>query len=70
MSAFGPKRTSLVAPHMSALGSKADIGLGYLAGMIFAADTKPTRCLKLLVRWLASKDVAKCLPDEKNYNSG
>jgi hypothetical protein len=55
---------------MSALGSKADIGLGYLAGMIFAADTKPTRCLKLLVRWLASKDVAKCLPDEKNYNSG
>jgi hypothetical protein len=26
MSAFGPKRTSLVAPHMSAFGSKADIG--------------------------------------------
>ena len=26
MSAFGPKRTSLVAPHMSAFGGKADIG--------------------------------------------
>jgi hypothetical protein len=26
MSAIGPKRTSLVAPHMSALGGKADIG--------------------------------------------
>jgi hypothetical protein len=25
MSAFGPKRTSLVAPHMSALGGKADM---------------------------------------------
>ena len=25
MSAFGPKRTSLVAPHMSALGGKAGI---------------------------------------------
>jgi len=25
MSAIGPKRTSLVAPHMSALGGKADI---------------------------------------------
>jgi len=25
MSAFGPKRTSLVAPHMSAIGGKADI---------------------------------------------
>jgi hypothetical protein len=24
MSAFGPKRTSLVAPHMSAFGGKAD----------------------------------------------
>jgi len=26
MSAFGPKRTSVVAPHMSAFGGKADIG--------------------------------------------
>jgi hypothetical protein len=25
MSAFGPKRTSLAAPHMSAFGGKADI---------------------------------------------
>jgi len=25
MSAIGPKRTSLVAPHMSAFGTKADI---------------------------------------------
>ena len=25
-SAIGPKRTSLVAPHMSAFGGKADIG--------------------------------------------
>jgi hypothetical protein len=38
--------------------------------MIFAPDTKPTGCLKLSVRLLASKDVAKRLPDEKNYNSG
>jgi hypothetical protein len=27
MSAFGPKRTSLVALHMSAFGGKADITL-------------------------------------------
>jgi hypothetical protein len=27
MSAFGPKRTSLVAPHMSAFGGKADMTL-------------------------------------------
>ena len=26
MSAFGTKRTSLVAPHMSAIGGKADMG--------------------------------------------
>jgi hypothetical protein len=26
MSAFGPKRTSLVAPHISAFGVKADMG--------------------------------------------
>jgi hypothetical protein len=25
MSAFGPKRTSVAAPHMSAFGGKADI---------------------------------------------
>jgi len=25
MSAYGPKQTSLVAPHMSALGGKADV---------------------------------------------
>src|SRR5215475_6498503 len=28
MSAFGPKRTSLAAPHMSAFGGKADISIG------------------------------------------
>jgi hypothetical protein len=33
MSAFGPKRTSLVAPHMSAFGGKADITF---AGIRFA----------------------------------
>jgi hypothetical protein len=27
MSAIGPKRTSVVAPHMSAFGGKADIAL-------------------------------------------
>jgi hypothetical protein len=32
-------------------------------------NDKPTGCLKLSVRWLASKDVAKRLADEKNYNS-
>jgi len=26
MSAIGPKRTSLAAPHMSAFGGKADMG--------------------------------------------
>jgi hypothetical protein len=25
MSAYGPKRTSLIAPHMSAFGGKADM---------------------------------------------
>src|SRR5262245_15829904 len=29
MSAFGPKQTSLVAPHMSALGGKADMARKY-----------------------------------------
>jgi hypothetical protein len=28
MSAIGPKRTSLVAPHMSAFGGKADMTIG------------------------------------------
>ncbi len=28
MSAFGPKRTSLAASHMSAIGGKADTALG------------------------------------------
>jgi hypothetical protein len=28
MSAFGPKQTSLVAPHMSAFGGKADMAFG------------------------------------------
>src|SRR5215510_12336702 len=32
MSAFGPKRTSLVAPHMSAFGGKADIMSAYDQG--------------------------------------
>jgi hypothetical protein len=27
MSAFGPKQTSLVAPHMSAFGGKANIAI-------------------------------------------
>jgi hypothetical protein len=31
MSAIGPKRTSLLAPHMSAFGGKADICLPLLA---------------------------------------
>jgi hypothetical protein len=30
MSAIGPKRTSLVAPHMSAFGGKADMARKYL----------------------------------------
>ena len=28
MSAFGPKRTSIVAPNMSAIGGKADMTIG------------------------------------------
>jgi hypothetical protein len=31
MSAFGPERTSLVAPHMSALGGKADMTISMSA---------------------------------------
>ena len=57
MSAFGPKRTSLVAPHMSAFGGKADMAfceislsrslLGVKRTWLFAArmsafDPKPT----------------------------
>ena len=29
MSAIGPKRTSLVAPHMSAFGGKADMAVRF-----------------------------------------
>ena len=29
MSALGPKRTSVVAPHMSSFGGKADMGRPY-----------------------------------------
>jgi hypothetical protein len=48
MSAFGPKRTSLVAPHMSAFGGKADIfrfSIGDLAAPMptgTAADRQAT----------------------------
>jgi hypothetical protein len=59
---FGPQWFCL-------LMTQADTGLQYVTRMIFAPDTKPTGCLKLSVRWLASKDVAKRLPYEKNYNS-
>jgi len=39
MSAFGPKRTSLVALHMSAIGGKADMPLavGCLSSVVFDA---------------------------------
>jgi hypothetical protein len=36
MSAFGPKRTSVVAPHMSAFGGKADIRPVALARLLAA----------------------------------
>jgi hypothetical protein len=39
MSAFGPKRTSLVAPHMSAFGGKADMTF---CGAMSAFDPKRT----------------------------
>jgi len=35
MSAFGPKRTSPVAPHMSAFGGKADISIAVNGGLLF-----------------------------------
>src|SRR5262245_60793660 len=34
MSAFGPKQTLLIAPHMSAFGGKADIGCARSGGTI------------------------------------
>ena len=52
MSAIGTKQTSLVAPHMSAFGGKADIGL---CAARFAFDPKRTWPLPALllnpIRW-------------------
>ena len=42
MSAIGPKRTSLVAPHMSAFGGKADIHVSVQAALILAYSSAPT----------------------------
>jgi hypothetical protein len=51
MSAIGPKRTSLVAPHMSAFGGKADID--------FAAqnvcETSESRGVKIHLREWSSE---------------
>jgi hypothetical protein len=49
MSAIGPKRTSLVAPHMSAFGGKADITLrlcivGFLFRLRHSGRFAPTDC--------------------------
>ena len=41
MSAIGTKRTSLVAPHMSAIGGKADIERRDFRGRLLAAPLSP-----------------------------
>jgi hypothetical protein len=51
MSAFGPKRTSVVAPHMSAFGGKADIKSKRFTRVIGGALTEEigrteAKCLK------------------------
>src|SRR5262245_11072565 len=54
MSAFGPKRTSVVAPHMSAFGSKADIALAFaIAGpMISVGKTFSMRLASFVAEQL------------------
>ena len=61
MSAFGPKRTSLVAPHMSAFGGEADMTFAaclllrsvlgakrtwLVAAQMSANDPKRTSCIQ------------------------
>ena len=40
MSAFGPKRTSLAAPHMSAFGGKADMTICDMSAFAVAIGGK------------------------------
>jgi hypothetical protein len=49
MSAYGPKRTSLVASHMSAFEGKADIGLPAPDRERFDATVCPPAALKSLL---------------------
>jgi hypothetical protein len=50
MSAIGPKRTSLVAPHMSAFGAKADMAICGMSAFAVAIGGKADKhyiCLRL-----------------------
>ena len=49
MSAFGPKRTSLVAPHMSAFGGKA-----HVTRTLICKDPAERICVQLSVELTAS----------------
>ena len=59
MSAFGTKRTSLVAPHMSAFGGKADMPFALQMSAydpkrtLLASSSTPSRRRKPLI-WFAS----------------
>jgi hypothetical protein len=50
MSAIGPKRTSLVAPHMSAFGGKAD--------MAFCRISLSRSLLGVKRTWVAALDMS------------
>src|SRR5512132_834796 len=74
MSAYGPKRTSLVAPHMSAFGSKADMTialrkparLGGLSPIVWERDD-----MKVILRRATEADAkhAASLLTELGYPS-
>ena len=66
MSAIGTKRTSLVAPHMSACGGKADITLRLCTvGFLFRL-----RRSGRFVPLIASAPVLVSFPDAPNDNVG
>jgi hypothetical protein len=57
-SAFGPKRTPLAAPHMSAFGGKADIT---------APDKTATASLFLTIDVLQTASFLGCVPSETSH---
>ena len=59
MSAIGPKRTSLVAPHMSAFGGKADNATERIAAMLEKRVKFSDDVAKLALTGLAQQQPAE-----------